>query len=373
MTLTTKQQAQVARAPDARRAALSAMFARQNGSQRQTPPPRRGATAKAQSQRAVSNRVRQPIPRAFPYAFDAFDKRHLPVDEVTAPYSVTNFVSVLEFASSPTMDQIAVICPRVVNRQEAYTGPLTDYVAMLYDANETISGTIPTLSSIRCPIVDMPPTNPTEAQYFSVRARLHNLSVRIECLGTNSGLIPPGSVYVGTVPALETGWTSKGGGEALKIKQAWADDSIAVGYLRSVPAASLVNSPVCLHAAVAENVSYKAWRDFELPPGSTDIGSLPFLTALEPIVVYIPRAGGASTTVNYRIVVGQQWCARHPHNIMLRATQKQHPATSPTLWHQAVSAVKDVGEHLLNQAGNAAVEALASRARNASAFALGDM
>jgi hypothetical protein len=96
---------------------------------------------------------------------------------------------------------------------------------------------------------------------------------------------------------------------------------------------------------------------------------MPFTTALEPIVLYIPRAGAGTTVVNYRLEIGQQWCTRHPHNVMLRATQKQHPATPPTEWHKALAAVKDIGGAILNRAGNVAMDALADRARAALALA----
>lgn len=220
---------------------------------------------------------------------------------------------------------------------------------MRYDANETIDAAIPTLAVVRSLVVDVPEITATE-QYFTVRARLHNLSVKLECLGTNTGLYPPGSAYLGTVPAIETGGytglpTGPVGG-ATTIKKAWAEDSIAVGYLHSVAAAALVDKPVVVHAAIAENISYKTWRDMAIPGSGVDKGALSFSTALEPIVVYVPRAGSGDTAVNYRLVIGQQWCSRHPHNIMLRSTQKQHPATPPHVWHDHVGSVKDVKDIL---------------------------
>jgi hypothetical protein len=302
------------------------------------------------------------VPRPPSFAFDAFDKRHLPVDEITAPYTTTNFVTEMLFGSSTSMDQVIVICPRTLYSQQQYVGPLTDYIAMQYDANETISGIIPTLQTVRSPIVDAPVLG-TAINHLSVRARLHNMSVRLECLGTNTGLYPPGTAYIGKVPTIETGYFSAGGTEALKIKTAWADDSISVGYLRSIPAASLVEKPALLHASVAETISYKSWRDFSVPDTTMNLGSLPFSTALEPIVIYVPRAGAGDTVVNYRIAIAQQWCSRHPHNIMLRSTQKQHPATPPGVWNNAVGAVKNIGEHMLLRAGHAAGDILATRMR----------
>lgn len=368
MTLTTKQLAQIAKAPAARKEALRAAFTRQNAQQRGAPPQTRQPGAKARASRASATLPCPSVPRPLAYAFDAFDKRHLPLDEITAPYTTTSFITTMDFTVDSSMDKVAVICPRLYGAQESVTGPLTDFIGMLYDAHETVSGTIPILQYVRSPVIDAPAQG-ASVLLTSVRGRLHNLSARVECLGTNAGLIPPGSVYAGTVPMIETGVHSTGHAEGLRIKQAWADDSIAVGYLRSVPAAALTNNPLTLHAAVAENVSYKSWRDFSVPPTAADLGSLSFNTSLEPIVVYFPRVGSGAV-VNYRIVIGQQWCTRHPNNIMLRSTQKQHPATAPSVWHQAVSAVKDVGEHLLERAGNAAMAALADQARATAALAL---
>lgn len=359
MTLTAKQAAQVDKAPQSQKAALRASYKRQNaGTTRQKQPPSRP------KKRAATLAVPKPLG----YAFNAFDKRHLPVDEITAPYTTTNFMTVMDFDSSTTIDQVIVVCPRKRNLQELYLGPLTDYIAMRYDASEQIDGAIPVLETLRSPIIDAPAPLASDT-FSSVRARLHNLSVRLTCLGTNTGLYPPGGVYLGTVPTIETGSFSTGGVEGLTIKQAWADDSIAVGYLKSVSAARLQERPCVLHAAVAENVAYKSWSDMSVPAAGVDKGSLSFSTALEPIVLYIPRAGAGTTVVNYRLEIGQQWCSRHPHNIMLRSTQKQHPATSPSLWHAAVSAVKDIGENLAQRVGAGAVDALAGQARAALAIA----
>ena len=356
MPLTNKQLTQISKAPPGQRAGLKAAYERQNkeAGKRVAPAPRRPA----RPAKPV------PVPKGLLSAFDAFDKHHLPVDELAAPYTTTNLITVMEFGSSPSIDQVVVVCPRIGFDQEISPGQLTDFIAVRYDANETISGSIPTLAAARSPVVGAPPLGGMW-QSLSVRARLHNLSVRLACLGTNTGLYPPGSVYLGTVPMIETGARSSGAHDSLSIKTAWADDSISVGYIKPIAAAALQECPATLHSAISENVSYKAWRDFFLPPTTLDIGSMPFLTALEPIVLYIPRAGAGSTVVNYRLEIGQQWCTRHPHNIMLRATQKQHPATPPTEWHKAISAVKDIGAPLLNRAGTAAADALANRARAA--------
>lgn len=364
MTLTAKQAAQVAKAPKGQKDALRALYNRQNAAQKSKPPP----TVTVPNRRPGRPAGVAGVPKSVGFAFDGFDKRHLPVDELTAPYAVTNFTSVMEFGSKSDMDQIIVVCPRVLHRQESYSGPLTDFVAMKYDADETIGAPMPILDFIRCPIINTPPIADTETS-TSVRARLHKQSIRLTCLGTNTGLYPPGDVYVGTVPALETGYYSGGQEEQLTLKKGWAEDAIQVGYIRPVPAARLVERPVTLDSAVAESVSYKSWRDMTVPVFGADLGSMSFCTSLEPILIYVPRAGADTTVVNYRLEVGQQWCSRHPHNVMIRATQKQHPATPPNLWHAAVGAVKDVGERLLagaaSRAGVVAVDALASRMASA--------
>lgn len=361
MALTAKQMAQVAKAPAGQKAGLKAMFQRQNAN---APKKNRNKLP----QRNARSGALVPAPKGLLSAFDGFDKRHLPLDEFTAPYTTTNFVTVMEFGSSPSMDQVIVVCPRFASSEEVTTGPLTDVMAVQYDAAELIDGSIPVLNIARCPVIDEP-ARTSDWQHFSVRGRLHNMSVRVTCTGTNTGLYPPGSLYLGTVPMIETGGRSTGHAEQLTIKRAWAEDSIAVGYIKPVSAAALQERPVTLHAAIAESVSYKAWRDFVMPPLSVNEGALLFSTALEPILIYVPRAGAGTTVVNYRLEIGQQWCTRHPHNIMLRSTQKQHQATPPNMWHSAVAAVKNIGEHLAARAGEVAVDALANRARAALSLA----
>lgn len=359
--LTRKQAAAVQKAKgQAAKAAMRNMFAAQNAEQYKAPP-RRSPQRPAPRQR---------VPRALvPYAFNGFDKRHMPVDEVTAPYAVTNFTNVMEFGTFTDKDQVIVVCPRQYAPQDKYPASwYTDYIAMRYDGAEVISNSMAFLSFLRCPIAGHPDIT-TEEQHMSTRARLHNLSVRLECLGTNTGLYPPGSAYIGTVPMLENGDWSTGGEKSLTATNAWAMDAITVGYLRSVPAASLVEKPVHVDSAIAETVAYKAWRDFAIPATTVAPGGLSFSTALEPIVIFVPRCGEGTTTVQYRIVVGQQWCSRHPNDVMLRATQRQHTASTPDAWHKAVSAVKDIGPRLVERAAEGAVGVLLAAGQNGGAMA----
>jgi len=359
MTLTAKQQAQVAKAPPAQKAAMRAMFNSQNSG---TMNKQRSQAQRAQPRRGPARRALGSVPKSLSYAFDAFDKRHMPLDERTAPYTTTSFINVMQFSTSPDMDQVVLIAPRTQGQQEAYNGPLTDYIAMRYDANETIGASIPTLQTMRSPILgSIAPT--ATIQRFSIRGRLHNLSARLQCLGTNTGLYPPGVAYVGSVPTLEVGAYSSQTG--ITIQEAWANDSIEVGYLKPVAAASLVEKPVTLHAGIAENTSYKSWHDFCIPGTGHDVGSTSITTALTPIVIYIPRCGAGSTAVDYKVEVAQQWCTRHPFDVMMRSTQKQHTASLPSEWQKAVNAVKDIGGHLVERAGNTALDVLATRLRQA--------
>lgn len=276
---------------------------------------------------ARSKTVRQDLSRAF----NGFDGLHMPTDEHTAPYTTTNLTSVLEFGTSHDADKLLVVCARTSNRNIPSLTPtgtdvMTDFIAMLYDASETIDGTIPTIDALRSPVISRPARHATNLTHFSVRGRLHNLSARLQCLGTDNGVFPPGSVYMGKVPMIETGAQSTGGAESLTIKQAWADDSIAVGYIKPFTATELLKGHQ-INSTVSEQVSYRTWRDFVVPPESENLGAMHMLTSLEPIVIYIPRAGASGTTVNYRLTVGEQWCTRHPHDVMLRATQRQHVPT----------------------------------------------
>jgi len=353
MNLSPKQEARLAQALPAAKAKLRAQFKDQQA---------QNAQAKKRAPPRAPNKMVARIATPAPYAFNGFDARHMPLDEVTAPYTTTNFITTMEFQSKVNVGQVVVVCQRTYFSNQSYSGPDTDYIAMMYDETETIDGSIPVTKVARAPIVGAPDPGAADV-HFSVRARLHNLSAKLECLGTNTGLYPPGSVYFGKVPCIETGTKSTGAKEGLTIKQAWADDSIAVGYLKSYPAASLVSHPVCIDASIAENVSYKTWRDLLVPASTTDQGSLSFKTALEPIVLYIPKCGSGTTVVDYRLVLGQQWCSRHPHDVIVRSTQKQHSATSPDVWHKVLNAAKSVGPRLIEHAADSAAQYVGARMR----------
>jgi hypothetical protein len=290
------------------------------------------------------------------WAFDGFNKRHMALDERTAPYSVSNFISTMEIDTAHDKDIIVLVAPRVYYAQEVYSGPMTDYIAMAYDASILMGATMATLPDkvLRSPVINHPPSTAT-ALYASTRLRLHNLSVKLECLGVNTGLYAQGGVFVGRVPMIETGPAT--GVPSISLKTAWYDDSVSVGYLKSVSASQLLTDPLFVHSCIAENVSYKTWRDIAVPASTVDIGSLGVSTCLEPIIIYIPRAGTDTSHVKYRVSVGQQWCTRHPHDVAMRATQTPHDATAPSLFQRAVTQAAEVGGHALVSGGKAVLNA----------------
>jgi hypothetical protein len=247
---------------------------------------------------------------------------------------------VYEFESSPTVDKIILVGPRNYNTAEGLSlANVTDVIALEYDASIAINALVAT-GSARSPILSTPEFG-SAATYTSVRGRLHNLSAQIECLGTSTGLVPPGSVYIGTVPFIEG--TSQYGPGTKSLKEAWAMDSIAVGYLKSHSAAGLVSKPVRVHSNIAETVAYKTWKDFVVPPTTFNLATLRVCNSIEPIVLYIPKAGSATTTVQYRLSLGQQWCSRWPNDPAMRATQVIHPPTSNAVWSEATSFLRSVG------------------------------
>jgi hypothetical protein len=357
MTLTQKQTAQIKKATAAGKILLRAQYARQN---KPSPSAARPASSKGMQSSGARRAPQARAQLSTRFAFDGFDRRHMPLDEPTAPYNTTNFISVMEFGSSSTMDQVVVICPRLLLVQQSSLGPLTDIIAVRYDAAEFIASDMPGLARLRSPIINTPPLA-SDITHSSVRARLHNMSTSVECLGTSDGMFPPGSVYMGSVPSIEGGAFSDAAQHGNSVKTAWVDDSIQVGYLRSYTAAGLVGKGVSLDSAVSENISYRSWRDMAVPADTQQLSALSFSTAMEPILVYVPRCGGAATVVNYRITIGQQWCTRHPNDVMLRATQKHHPATPPDVWRQAAEAAQVMGGRVMSQIGDAAVHEIGSR------------
>lgn len=371
--LTAKQQAALAKCQPAQKAALRATYLRQN--QSTNPAPRKQRNQPAQGRGQGAGGALQPIPRnpaCLKWGFNAFIKQHMPTDEMTAPYSVTNFIDFMEFPTSPSANYVCVFAPRMMYWGEQFTGPMTDLIGVVYNGASTMAS--PTVvHTMRSAVVDQPP-NPTgqDAQpiYFSNRLRLHNMSVKVECLGTNTGLVPPGNIWIGAVPYLEVGQHSDTAVSASQdLFHQIAMDAINVGYLRSVSAATLQDKAIICHSAVAEHNAYRRWYDIAVPPlGGSQYsdGTAPLLTSLEPIVVVIPKVGTSSdNAVNYRLTVAQEWCSRTPHNTLLRATQRQHQPTPPSIFNQAIAHVQDIGRVIAERAGPAVVDAVASRAVSA--------
>jgi len=358
MPLTQKQLDAIRRAPAKDRIKLQQGFAAQLSQK----PPAVAVPKRAPRARQATSRVPRPLTRpkngAHAYALDGFDQRHLPTDESTAAYAVTNFVTPFEFTSSATMDKIFVVAPRHNATSELFIKTnLTDTIGVLYNA-ASAQNALFALGSARSPILGLP-TLTASPQFTSIRGRLHNLSVRVECLGTDSGLFPPGSCYVGRVPSIDGGSTA--GLSTKSLKETWAEDSIAVGYLTSFSASSLMSRGCTVHSTVAENVQFKQWHDMAVQGSSTETGILSISTALEPIVIYVPRAGSGETVVNYRVNIAQQWCTRHPNNPAMRATQTIHEPSTPGLWNDVVSQMRSIGGAVLTDLGPGAVMSVGSR------------
>jgi len=281
------------------------------------------------------------------YALDGFDPRHLPTDESTSAYATTNFVTTYEFVSSPTVDKIILIAPRNYNAAEGLgLTNLTDIIALEFDAADAQNAAV-AVGSARSPILSTPDFA-AGVTYTSVRGRMHNLSAQIECMGTSDGLVPPGSVWFGSVPYVEA--TSNSGLGTKTLKEAWANDSISVGYLKSHSASALVQRPVRVHANVAESVLFKQWNDLVVPSTAIALGTLRLHNALEPIMLYVPRAGSGTTVVNYRLSIGHQWCSRWPNDPTVRATQQVHPPSAPGVWAEASSMLREAGGIFANAA-----------------------
>lgn len=360
MPLSAKQAAALRRAPPKLRAKMQANF----NSQAQRKP--RPLPVGLQPQRtraqlslpAVPRMLRLPNRNSHAFALDGFDHRHLPTDESTAAYAVTNFVTPFEFSSSSTMDKILVIAGRHNATSELYIKTnLTDTIGVLYNAASAQSSLF-ALATARSPILGIPALT-TSPQFTSIRGRIHNLSVRVECLGTDTGLFPPGSCYVGRVPSLDGGSTA--GLSSKTLKETWAEDSISVGYLTSFSASSLMSRGCTIHSTVAENVSFKQWHDMAVQGSTTETGVLSISTALEPIVIYVPRAGSGDAVVNYRVNIAQQWCTRHPNNPTMRATQTVHEPSSAGVWNDVVSQLRSAGGAVLSDLAPSAVRSVGSR------------
>lgn len=403
-SLSPKQRAAIRRAPPAQKAALKKLYESQPrkgqgaGLMQGFYSPMKPAAKKAAMRGSGGGNTapkKKPAARILPlqriprqigcsWAFDGFDERHMPTDDVTAPYLVTNFISVLEFSSRTDKDAVVVVGPRGVSRGGSLTA-VSDILGVVYNgASHThavpknadgfngvtvyLDGNTGTdgVDYIRSPVLGAP--LPSNQSGTDTRGRLHNLTIKVECLGASNSMIPTGGIYIGAVPMLEgpniaSGTT--GGvntvdppGSALlaTIKQRWVEPNITTGYIKSVRAADLMYHPVCLSAAVNEHVEFRKWSDIVLIGSSQEPASLSFAAGLEDLVVYVPRTGDVHSRVFYRVSVGHQWCTRHPADPILRAAQRQYAPSSPAAFQSALKGVKNIGEVIAKKAPGVATE-----------------
>lgn len=326
-----------------------------------------------------------------PHAFNAFIQRHLPLDEHTSSYSVTNFQTPFEVVAKADKGQVVIIAPRAADmvlgknlKSAAWQPPgqvdgtasvgeslltyvpglqYTDFLAAVYDDDMPYGYHTTPTQTVRGPVGGNLPLS-DQVTPADIRLRLHNLSVSVTCLGTSTGLVPPGEIYMGTVPLIDppdtAGQVIIGGGviqSNLKYLEALVDPAIAVQMLKPKPAAMLVNKEYLVHSAVTEQVAYKAWgRLCNMRNEDTPQIMCNYMNSLEPIVLYIPKGGTAAASAIYKINIGQEWCSRHPMNPIMRATQKQYPATKPDTYHAAtqelLSSLKQGFSSAANSAGN---------------------
>jgi len=307
-------------------------------------------------------------------AFSGFNDFHLPTDEQDAPYRVTNLINIMEFTSDPSMDQIVVVCPRVVSDRElrlsvttpdpvrfaTADGPLCDIIAVRYNAASGVNDVQNHLGDYeRAAFAGLVPEPASSYSTLSVRARIHNMSVRVECLGCDGGFYPSGNLYIGTVPMIESGGSAEAPGVGqptsssfYTMKKVWAENSISVGYLRSHSAHSLLDGKD-FHSTVAENITYKRWNDVVVQAQNMCEGSFPFQMSMEPIVVYVPRAGTSAVQMRYKLTIGTQWCTRHPTDVLLRAGQKRHEPTPPSSWNSAMRTARNITQGVIGNVTSA--------------------
>jgi len=308
-------------------------------------------------------------------AFSGFDKFHLPTDEQSAPYRVTNLINIMEFPTACDMDQIIVICPRTISDRElrlsvttadpvripTADGPLCDIIAVRYNAATGVNDHQDYLGEYeRAAFAGLIPEPASSFTTLSVRARIHNMSVKVECLGSDGGYYPSGNLYIGTVPMIEGGGSAEApsGGvpntssNYYSMKNLWAQNAIQVGYLRSHSAHSLLDGKV-FHSTVAENVTYKKWHDVIVQAQNMKEGAFPFQMSMEPIVIYVPRAGTSAVQMRYKLTIGTQWCTRHPTDVLLRAGQEHHEPSHPHDWNSAIQNVRNFSQGVIGNVTSA--------------------
>jgi len=341
MVLTVRQRNALKNAPPKTRSSLLRNFNSQTAKVRTQKLPQRRPT---QPPRQVVAKVPRPL-RMERHPLNAFNNIHLPLPERTAPYIVTSLVESLEI-STASYGQVVIVAQRSGYDPEFNLGPVTDYIAIAYNAADTVdkadSSLLTPLKVARHKLADGLP-RVTASTYLSLKHRLHNLSAHVECLGTTGAGMPPGDTFIGRVTMAETGSTSSAFRNNESYYDAFVDKARTVGNLRSVTNAALQRQPVTIHAVVAEPVRYNEWSDLYIPSTSTSINSLDMWPGLTPLIWYIPPQIGTSV-VSFRMNIAMQFCSRHPDVLVARANHRQFEPSTHTAWNAAVSSVEDVGE-----------------------------
>jgi len=366
MTLTPNQEKSLKGKSKAEHQKMRADYEKRNAAQKR----KQNAPKATQTSPARQGRKKQSIPRNLGGAMNAFNKVHMPCKGTTGAYAVTNLITPIEFETQWDVDQVIVVGQRFLWHTDKYLGPATDIIAYRYDAKVHMDAIdFLTEGEVRSPIVGAPDFAATSV-HTGVRARLHNMSARIQCLGTSGGLVPPGDIYMGCVPSLEVGTYSIAHDQHQTLKKAWVDSAIANYFITGSTAASLVK-PRTVTAPIAESVAHETWEPITLPnnASSSSRAGLSLNTGLEPILIYVPRTGTSAIDVKYRLTIACEWCSRHPDDIMMRATQKQHKATPTGLWEEAQAAVRS-GLDFLAPAVSGALEGAAGAAAGRAAASI---
>lgn len=435
MVLSVKQRKAIAAAPPNQRTRMRNAFQNQNNVSRRMPANssvsfgRQNALAilpnKSLNRRTTQmGRIPRPLGRALPnlgWAFDGFDHRHLPIDEKTAPYVVSNYLNYMIVETS-SYGKLVVIAPRVrpatgtggalnntpgvyehahasqvkvdppgvvtesgetiytTVRDTAHwhpgqkTGPMSNIIAYVYTSSAQVGPALQHEDFLECDVLGDSGWLGTSEIFYSDRIRLHNMSAQVECLGASQGLYPKGMLYAGAVPSLDmpdehvTHHIGAMTGNASSAAEMWATPAMKTGYIRGYSGAALLTKPVQITSAVSETIEYKKWSNGFKPQSNTYHGAYPIGLGLEPILIYIPAVAGV--TVQYRISVGTQWCSRHPMDVRLRSKQLNYRPTSPDLWQQAGAHVKDAAQTVAEHAGRAVAGAAAHAVSSVAASAV---
>jgi len=341
MVLTVRQRKALKNAPPKARSSLLRNFNSQTAKVRTQNPPQRRPS---QPPRPVVAKVPRPL-RMERHPLSAFNNLHLPLPDRTAPYITTSLIESLEL-STASYGQVVIVVQRSGYDPELALGPVTDFIAIVYNAADTLdkvdSSLLTPLKVVRHKLADGLPRGPNPV-FYSLKHRLHKLSARISCLGTTGAGMPPGDTFIGRVTMAETGTTGSAFRSSSTYYDAFVDKARTVGALRSVNNAAIQRQPLDIHAIVSEPIRYQEWSDLYVPPSSLSINQLDTWPGLTPLIWYIPPQIGESV-VSFRMNIAMQFCSRHPDIIVARANHRQHEPSTHAAWNAAVSSVEDVGE-----------------------------